>query len=63
MNSAKLELARSNPKSGIVTIWPYYRKSLFLFLAARETRFTAHACIPPQKREAVMTDMTDHSLR
>ena len=49
MNSARLELTQSNPKSGIVK---------FLFFAAHARR-TAHTCPAQQKREreAVMTDV------
>ena len=42
MNSARLELTPSNPKSCIVTIWPYYQISIFLFFAARARRATHH---------------------
>ena len=42
MNFARLELTPSNPKSGIVTIWPYYQNILF-FRDARQTRDTPHA--------------------
>ena len=57
MNSARLELTPSNPKSGIVTIWPYQR-SIFLFFAARARRAThlTHAQHSKREREAVMTD-------
>ena len=59
MNSARLELTPSNPKSGIVTIWPYQR-SIFLFFAARARRATHHTHIHVQhskrEREAVITD-------
>ena len=40
MNSARLELTPSNPKSGIVTIWAYHQRSIFLFFATRARRAT-----------------------
>ena len=58
MNSGRLELTPSNPKSGIVTIWPYHQRSIFLFFAARYRRAThlTHAQHSKREREAVMTD-------
>ena len=58
MNSGRLELTPSNPKSGIVTIWPYHQRSIFLFFAARARCAThlTHAQHSKREREAVMTD-------